>query len=132
MSEITVRDDAGKFLEGASGNPGGRPQGSRSKLVKIKEKLELAVRENISAARIGRIVDKMATLAEEGDIRAARLIFDKFISNASAGEDPEEASSQARGITIRIENATFAKTQQPTEPKPIDVNFTEINTNGKS
>lgn len=121
-----VRDDTGKFLEGVSGNMAGRPVGSRSKLVKIKEKLELAVRENISADRICRIVSKMADLAEAGDTKAARLILDKFMSGASAGEDPEEVSQAARGITIRIENATFAKS-----PIPIDAQFTEIKNDGK-
>lgn len=120
-AEVALRDDSGKFLEGVSGNPSGRPIGSRSKLVKVKEKLELAVRENVSADRIYRIVAKMADLAEEGDVKAARLILDKFMSGASAGEDPEEASQGSRGITIRIENATFAKTLPH-----IDAQVTEI------
>lgn len=122
MDEVVLRDESGQFLEGVSGNPAGRPVGSRSKLVKIKEKLEIAVRENINAERIGRIINKMATLAEEGDVKAARLILDKFISSASAGEDPEAQTSHDRGITIRIENATFAKQAPPI----IDAQFKEV------
>lgn len=130
MTEVILRDETGQFLEGVSGNPAGRPSGSRSKLVKIKEKLEIAVRENMSAARIGRIIEKMADMAEEGDVKAARLILDKFMSGAAAGEDPEALTQVARGITIRIENATFAKTSPPTTI--IDAQFKEINTNGKN
>jgi len=121
VEQIIPRDDNGKFLEGASGNPTGRPVGSRSKLVKVKEKLELAVRENISADRIYRIVAKMADMAESGNVKAASLIFKTFLSQAQAGEDPEDASQGSKGITIRIENATFAKT-----PPTIDATFTEI------
>lgn len=133
MTEIAIRDEGGKFLEGASGNPAGRPVGTRSKLVKIKEKLELAVRENMTADRIGRIIHKMADMAEQGDVKAARLILDKFMSSASTAEDPEDAQV-SRGITIRIENATFAKTASPidadfTEVKSSIVEFKEIKTN---
>lgn len=120
---LAIRDESGQFLEGVSGNPKGRPIGSRSKIVKIKEKLELAVRENISEGQITRIVKKMASMAEDGDVKAARLILDKFLSGAAIQEDPEDPQQQ-RGITIRIENATFAKTSPI-----IDAEFKEI-TNG--
>lgn len=117
------RDEGGKFLEGVSGNPAGRPAGSRSKLVKVKEKLDLAVRENVSAERIYRIVSKIADMAEAGDVKAATLIFKTFLSQASAQEDPEDPQ-QSRGITIRIENATFAKA-----PPALEAEYKEI-TNG--
>lgn len=114
------RDGGGKFLEGVSGNPTGRPAGSRSKLVKVKEKLDLAVRENVTADRIYRIVSKIADMAEEGDVKAAALIFKTFMSQATAQDDPEDPQ-QARGITIRIENATFAK-----PPTTLEAEFKEI------
>lgn len=119
-AEVTVRDASGQFLEGVSGNPAGRPAGSRSKIVKIKEKLELAVREGISAERITKIVIKMAELAEDGDVKAARLILDKFMSGAAIQDDPEDPQA-SRGITIRIENATFAK-----PPTTIEAEYKEI------
>ena len=104
---------------GESGNPAGRPPGTKNKLVTIKRKLEIAVREGMSADRLGRILNKVAGMAEQGDLKAARLIFDAFISKAEAGDD--EVDKQSGGITIRIENATFAKTH-PT----LDAQFTEI------
>lgn len=121
MTELVVRDDTGKFLEGQSGNPAGRPPGTRNRLVSVKQKLELAVRDGMSAQRLKRIINKMADMAEDGDVKAARLILDKFISPASIGDEQSEDKGQG-GITIRIENATFAKTQLPA---PIDVEFTE-------
>lgn len=122
MTEVVVRDDAGKFTEGQSGNPAGRPPGTRNKLVSVKQKLELAVRDGMTAGRLTRIINKMADMAEKGDVKAARLILDKFISPASIGDEQSEDKGQG-GITIRIENATFAKTQL--SPPPIDVEFTE-------
>lgn len=116
---IPARAENGQLLPGNSGNPAGRPPGIKNKIVSVKRKLELAVRENMSADRIGRIISKMADMAEKGDVKAARLILDKFISSAGADDDGAEQASQ--GITIRIENATFAKTQPP-----IEAHYTEI------
>lgn len=126
MSAVIARDESGKFLEGVSANPAGRPPGTRNKLVSVKRKLELAVREGMSTERLTRIINKMAEMAADGDVKAARLILDKFISSANAGDD-DGADKGAQGITIRIENATFAKTN---ESPPIDAIFTEIKTNG--
>lgn len=122
MSDLVVRDDSGKFLEGVSGNPAGRPPGTRNKLVTVKQKLELAVREGMSADKLGRIINKMADMALAGDTKAARLILDKFISSATTGDEQADENA-SRGITIRIENATFAKTQTPVV---TDVEFKEI------
>jgi Family of unknown function (DUF5681) len=123
MNEV-ARDEGGKFLEGVSGNPAGRPAGTRSKLVVLKERLELAVREEMTAAQIGRIISKMAGMAEQGDVKAARLILDKFMSSASVSEESAEDRGNS-GITIRIENATF-KAQNPI----IDADFKEVKKDG--
>lgn len=120
MSDVVVRNEDGKFVEGKSGNPAGRPPSNRNKLAHAKLKLELAVREGMSQDKLTRIISKMADMALAGDTKAARLILDKFISSATAAEDTGEEKSG--GITIRIENATFAKTNTPT----IDVEFKEI------
>lgn len=117
---IVLRDDSGKLVAGSGSlNPEGRPEGSKNKLVSVKRKLELAVREGMSAARITRIITKMSDMAEAGDVKAARLILDKFIS--SAGGDDDVADKLPGGITIRIENATFAKTQHTPTVDIIDI-----------
>jgi hypothetical protein len=64
----------------------------------------------------------MADLAEEGDVKAARLILDKFMSSGATQEE-SDGHEAARGITIRIENATFAKA-----PPTIDADFNEVST----
>lgn len=117
---LILRDEDGKLVPGGTSlNPEGRPPGSKNRLVSVKRKLELAVREGMSAGRIARIIAKMADLAESGDVKAARLILDKFIS--PAGGDDEVADKLPGGITIRIENATFAKTQPVIDATVVDV-----------
>lgn len=120
---VPARNELGQLLPGSTANPDGRPTGTKNKLVSVKRKLEIAVREGMSADRLKKIINKMADMAEKGDVKAARLILDKFISSAGADDDGEVQKDT--GITIRIENATFAKTQAP-----VDAQFTEIVQNG--
>lgn len=63
--------DKGKFTPGASGNPTGK---SKTKW------LTDALRMNLAAdpARAKKIADKIITMAEEGDLQAANLIFDRL------------------------------------------------------
>jgi hypothetical protein len=81
------------------------------------------VRQHIGINRIKRIVDRIAHMAEQGNIAAAKLILDKVISNA---RDTEDAGDNAPGgITIRIENATFAATREKSTTV-VEAEFTEV------
>lgn len=115
-SSVTTRDEAGHFLPGTSGNPKGRPPGRRAQIDILKQDLEIAVRSKLDARRIGRIVEKMCDLAENGDVKAAKLILSMSVSTAASTGD--EGDKQG-GITIRIENATFAATAANKE-KPVE------------
>jgi hypothetical protein len=123
--ELTTRNDDGTFSKGVSGNPLGRPKGKKNELTEHKQDLELAVRKALKPARIIAIVEKIATMAEEGNLRAAKLILDKVISNAKDVDDVDNKG--VGGITIRIENATFAaKREQQITPTPLDGEFIEV------
>lgn len=96
---------------GQSGNPAGRPRGSKNHITQLKHSLEIAVREGV---RVKDVKDIMATLVKEaksGNVQAAKLILDKMISNASGAE--EETGTDNR-IKIVIENATFDAVQTTT------------------
>lgn len=128
MDNAPVVRDNGRFPKGVSGNPAGRPKGSRNHLVQLQQDLEIAVREHVSVERIKRIVNKVCDLAENGSISAAKLILDKVIANATPPAD--DAQDNGRTVVFRIENATFAA-QQPAEPPPIDITPTSQESNGK-
>lgn len=88
--------------------------------------MEIAVRKGLRVDRVAKIVDKMCDLAEEGDVKAAKLILSMAVSSAVV---PHDASEQAGGITIRIENATFAAKAANNE-KPVEGRVIEVKENG--
>lgn len=127
MTELTTRNDDGTFQKGVSGNPNGRPKGKKNELTELKQDLELAIRRSLPVTRITKIVEKVAELAEGGNLRAAKLILDKVISNAAA--DTDDADKSTGGIVIRIENATAyanAQRERTTSPAVVDGEFIEV------
>lgn len=126
MNDITNRAPDGTFLPGKSGNPKGRPKGTKDQIVTIKHDLELAVRENIDPKKIQNIVAKLVEKAEGGNLRAAKLILDKVLPNAV---DVEETKSGEGGFMFVVKNATIEVTKADDEP--IDVTpATEETQNG--
>lgn len=123
---LPVRE-AGRFVKGQSGNPAGRPPNSRNKLSNLRKELELAVIDAIGTDRLKRIIDKVAKQAEEGNIRAAKLLLDKVVPNAS---NADEGDNSGRTIVFRVENATVYAAQQTIEhakqSDAIDVTVTDV------
>ena len=59
------------FVSGKSGNPAGRPRGSRNKSTLLLEKLMIDDGEGV--------VRSVVDLAKDGDIQAARLVLDRIM-----------------------------------------------------
>ena len=122
--EVAVRNPDGTFVAGKSGNPLGRPKGKKNQLTELKQDLEIAVRKSLSVDRIKRIVEKVAQMAEDGDVKAAKLILDKVISNATETDDTDVKGVQK--IEIHIDNATFAAKREHIPQPAVDAEFTEV------
>ncbi len=118
-----MRNEAGQFVQGVSGNPHGRGKGVKNAITAHKQELELAVRQSMTVGKITRIVDKLVELAEEGSVPAAKLLLDKCVSNA---RDSDEVDSGEGGVTIVIKNATFAAGKQPSIIEAEEAEFTEV------
>ncbi len=121
--------NAGRWVAGQSGNPKGRPKGT---LLSMQRDLEGAIRDHLTADKVRKIVDKIVDRACNGDVKAAKLILDKLVPNAT---DAPDAGESGRTIVFRIENATFAATPRHTQdaiPPPIEGEVTVIQqeTNG--
>ena len=99
-----TRGKDGTFLPGISGNPKGRPKGKKNQITELKQDLEIALRENLSAEDVQNVVRAMLAAALEGNVGAGKLILDKVMSNAREAEDAQESGG---GLKIVIENATL-------------------------
>jgi len=113
MNDLVERTEKGRFVKGVSGNPNGRPKGSRNRIVEQKLALEEAVRDHVSPKHIRSLLKKMYDMAMEGDVSAGKYILDKFISNAKV---EETADAEDKGIQIVVKNATFKVTGEETKP----------------
>lgn len=113
----------GKFAPGVSGNPAGRPKGSRNDIANMKRQLEMAFIEHVTPEKLKRVINKVVERAEAGSIPAAKLIFDKLISNAS---DSEDAGDTGRTVVFQIVNATFAAQQALPQTPATDVEVVDV------
>ena len=100
-----VRSSSGKFVKGVSGNPAGRPKGNKNRITQLKEEMEIVLRENIRPQDLADILEEMVAKAKGGSTSAAKLILDKFMTNAKSEESNGE---EKPSITIKIENLTQA------------------------
>src|SRR6185312_2244606 len=100
---------------GQSGNPAGRPKGTKNKITVLKQELELALRER-SAPRIVEVLDKAFELALEGDRQMIKLLLELHMSRQVHQEDETGGKSQ---VAVVIQNLTDAPVSQPISVKEI-------------
>lgn len=110
-----VRSHKGRFVAGKSGNPKGRPKGTRNKITVLRENLELALRDYMAKPaqkqRALAGIDRMFEIMESGDEKAAvaafKAVFDKTLPQV---REPEQKGESAQPtVEIVITNATNEK-----------------------
>lgn len=92
-----VRNVEGQFIKGQSGNPAGRPKGSKNKITVYKLATEEAWRER-NQRRIDTVLDMVLQDALEGDKAARKMVWDSSISKANISED--KAAGNKQSITV--------------------------------
>lgn len=100
------------FPEGKSGNPAGRPKGSKNRITILKESLELQLRE-ASASRMPEVLDRAFEMALEGDRAMIKLLVELHMSKGIA----QEKNAPQEKVEINI------STNSPTpkdEPKFVN------------
>lgn len=114
------RTDEGQFPVGVSGNPKGRPKGSKNQITLLRQSLEIQLREQ-SNPKMGEVLEKALELALEGDRSMIKLLLELHMSKQVP--EAREASEKVQ-INIRSEN--------PPEVNPIinveaeEAEFTEV------
>ena len=92
-----VRKADGTFVKGTSGNPFGRPKGSKNKITLLKLATEEAWRER-NQDRLDAVLDMILEDALGGDKAARKMIFEAIVSKANVSED--KAAGNKQSITV--------------------------------
>jgi len=90
-----VRNEKGHFVKGVSGNPDGRPKGSKNVITVQKLLVEEAFRDS-SVEDVLEVLRKVVAQALEGDKASQKLIWDASVSKQVIAED------KAAGVKQRI------------------------------
>jgi hypothetical protein len=94
-----ARNKTGRFLKGQSGNPGGRPKGSKNNSTMVKQAIEGQLVGEL-ADNASDILAKAISLAKQGDPAMIKLLLDKLLP--SARSDNLNIEKGSKGINIII------------------------------
>jgi hypothetical protein len=122
VGEVIERDN-GRFVKGVSGNPNGRPKGSRNKITLMKLMAEEAVREN-NAEKMLDVCKRVIEQAIDGDKDSQKLVWAAVMSKSSL--DTEKAMGDKVQITIgRVESAPKVEKTKATKEVENDESISE-------
>jgi len=100
----------GQFIAGVSGNPNGRPKGSKNRITLLKMATEEAWRER-NQDRLDAVLDLILADALDGDKGARKMVFDAIVSKANVAEDKAAGERQ----TIKVHKMIVNKGDQPSD-----------------
>jgi hypothetical protein len=83
--EVKERDAKGQFPKGVSGNPAGRPKGSKNRVTLLKLMVEEAVREE-QGDRMLDVARLIIAQALDGETKSQKLVWDAIMSKGSADD----------------------------------------------
>lgn len=96
------------WKKGESGNPTGRPKGSKNRLTLLREAV-LADAEELVLEKWEDLVRKTIQLAEAGDTTALKILWDRMIPSRKA-VDNDNADRKDFGIKIIVQGMDVKQT----------------------
>ena len=121
-NEVISRGNLGHFIKGVSGNPKGRPKGSKSRTIIMKQAMEEALTRD-AAKNFSEIVNQAIEMAKAGDKDMIKFVLGDVLKEARRA-DPDEEESRKIG-KIEITFAPFTGNTSRAE-KVIEAEFAEI------
>ena len=94
------RDEKGRFVKGAVGNPKGR-KSIADELPYIEQ-----LKQNVSAEQFGKIIAKLIELALRGNLDAAKVLLPYLLGNPVSKTELTGAGSGALEIVVRYADQT--------------------------
>lgn len=96
-----VQPRVGRFMKGVSGNPNGRPKGSKNKITLMKLALEGELRTQMKP-HMAQILSVAIAKAKDGDPAMIKLLLDKTLPTTKAGEDEAPAKEKVQIFIDRL------------------------------
>lgn len=87
------------FKPGQSGNPNGRPKGSKNRSTVIKQAIEGDMLDRLEKDAVA-ILEKTIDMAKKGDRTCIKILMDRLLPARRAEENNKEKGSGAVSITI--------------------------------
>lgn len=97
MSDLEKKDT--KFPKGVSGNPAGRPKGSKNKTTLIKQAIEGDLVEQLQESAPA-IMQKAIEKALKGDAAMIKLIIERLVPIRKAAEEDERSGTPKIVISV--------------------------------
>ncbi len=106
MGDVSQRDDNGRFVQGHSGNPAGKPLGTRNKTTMVKEFIEQALTNELAEDAI-EIMETAILKAKNGDNAMIKFLLGDILSEVRR----EAAGNKGSGaVVVTVNNMTEGPT----------------------
>jgi hypothetical protein len=120
-----------KWQKGQSGNPAGRPKGSKNKISLVKSDLELSLRE-FSKRYVPHVLAKALEMALNGDRSMIKLLLELHMSKPQHHDSDESGKNQVQILVQNLttkggELAVGVKTPPPHSPVSIEAKVLSLN-----
>lgn len=96
------RTDKGTFAKGISGNPSGRPKGSKNRTTLIRNAIEADMVDRLQHDALA-VLNKTIELALAGDTTCIKILMDRLLPARKATDDNEKSIGSG-GINIIVQN----------------------------
>lgn len=111
----------GRFKPGQSGNPEGRPKGSKNQITVLKESMELLLREEASPEDLRSVMREALNLAKQGDRSMIKLILELHMSKGVT----DIGGKATEKVEITINGPTEVKKEEKAPVLENTGSFTE-------
>lgn len=117
MNDVVKSKPAHLWTKGKSGNPAGRPKGSRNAVTLLKTVVEGDLRTQMREA-LPEIVTQALNLAKGGDKDMIKLVLGMWVSPAKAAADEDAPRERVQIVIGRLTEDTPVKASRVLEHNP--------------
>lgn len=96
------------WVKGQSGNPAGRPKGSRNAITLAKISMESELRAQ-AGPQMARVLEKAIELALQGDTAMIKLLMDQWMSKSRSGNEDDSPREKIQIVIGKLDQVPEVK-----------------------